>query len=310
MIPGPNSTEMAIHIGQTRRGVPGLLISGICFIAPAALMVTVIAWLYTRFGTLPEINGVFYAIKPVVISIILISVFELARTAIKTKFLGMLALAAAALNLFGIGELTVLISAALIAFLAGRRRAGVHGLFFLAPLLDLPAGLGLLPVFLYFLKVGSVLIGSGYLLVAFMQADLVDRLGWLTQQQLLDAIAVGQLTPGPLFTTATFVGYLLLGPTGAAVATIGIFLPAFVFVAITHPFVRRMRQIESAQAVLDGINVAAVALMAVVTFHLGRAAIVDYRTAGFALVSAVLLIKYRTNSAWIVLGAGVAGLLS
>jgi chromate transporter len=303
LIPGPNSTEMAIHIGHVRAGVPGLIVSGVCFILPAAVMVTVIAWLYVMSGVLPKTDGIFYAIKPVVIAVILQAVLDLGRSAIQTKFLAVVAVAAAVLNLFGVGELPILFGAALIAF--GVHRGRALGAFFLLQ----SNNAALWPLFTYFLKVGSVLFGSGYLLVAFMQADLVERLGWLTEQQLLDAIAVGQLTPGPLFTAATFAGYLILGFPGAILATVGIFLPAFVFVALTHPFIRRLREIESAKSILNGINAAAVALMFVVPWQLGRAAIVDYTTAGLALVSGLLLARFRMNSAWLVLGAALVGLL-
>lgn len=298
LIPGPNSTEMAIHIGFSRAGLPGLMVAGVCFIAPSAILVAGIAVLYVRFGTLPQFEAMLYAVKPVVIAVILRAVYDLGRTAMRNSFLVVLGISAALANLLGAGELAVLFVSGLVSvtWLQSRRLRG---------------SLGMVPpeVFLYFLKIGSVLFGSGYVLVALLQADLVDRFGILTQRQLLDAIAVGQITPGPLFTTATFVGYLLGGGWGAAAATVGVFLPAFVLVALTHGFVRRMRDNPTAKAVLDGINVAAVALMLVVTGDLARSAITDTFTIVVAIASAIMLWRFRVSSTWIVVGAAAVGLL-
>ncbi len=312
LIPGPNSTELAIHIGRSRAGIPGLLIAGTAFILPAALIVLAIAWLYVAMGVLPQTGKVLYGIKPVVIPIILYSIFDLGRVAVKTKWLALLGLVAGVLNLAGIGELTVLFGAGFAALILTTRPKGtaLPLVWFLPAAAASTLALGLLPLFLYFLKVGSVLFGSGYLLVAFLQADLVEARGWLTQNQLLDAIAIGQITPGPLFTTATFIGYILLGTWGAIAATAGIFLPGFFFVAASHPFVSRLRQITWAQALLDGINVAAVALMLVMTWQIGRAAIVDATTAGLALGGAAALAVFRLNSAWLVIGGAIIGFLS
>ncbi len=296
-IPGPNSTEMAIHIGFTRAGVAGLIVAGVCFIMPAALIVVAVAILYVRYGTLPQFESMLYAVKPVVIAVILRAVFDLGRTAVKNVFLAILAAVAAVWNLMGAGELTVLFGSGVLALVWSESRR-------------LSGSLSIVPpqIFFYFLKIGSVLFGSGYVLVALLRADLVDRLGLLDQRQLLDAIAVGQLTPGPLFTTATFVGYLLDGGCGAFAATIGVFLPAFVLVGLTHPFVRRMRHNATAKALLDGINAAAVALMLVVTSSLARAAIVDAFTIAIAILAGALLWKFRSSSAWLVLGAALIGL--
>jgi len=301
LIPGPNSTEMAIHIGYGRRGWPGLIVAGACFILPAALIVTACAWAYVRFGTLPAAASVLYGVKPVVIAVVIQALWGLGRSAVKTAWLGALGVAAVVATLFGMNELVVLAAAAVIAPLAQRMRR-----------LDSPhvlASVALWPLFGVFVKIGSVLFGSGYVLLAFLRADVVERFHWLTERQLLDAVAVGQITPGPVFTTATFIGYVLAGGAGAVVATVGIFLPAFVFVAASGPLVPRLRRSPTAGAVLDGVNVASLALMAVVTWHLGRAALVDWVTVGLALVSAVLLLRYRVNSAWLVLAGGIVGAL-
>lgn len=323
LIPGPNSTEMAIHIGHRRAGWPGLLVAGACFILPAALIVTALAWAYTRFGHLPRADAVLYGIKPVIIAVVLQALWGLSRTAVKSRTLGVLAGVAALAAFVGVNELLVLLAAGLVmtGVRAGTgRRTGGAAMPLLAAVPGSMAGaaalpaagptaVGLWPLFLFFLKVGSILYGSGYVLLAFLRADLVERWGWLTEAQLLDAVAVGQFTPGPVFTTATFIGYLLAGTPGAALATVGIFLPAFVFVALSGPLIPRLRQSPLAGAFLDGVNVASLALMAVVTWQLGRVAITDAWTAALAGVSAFLLLHFRVNSAWLVLGGAVAGVL-
>ncbi|MFL5495409.1 MAG: chromate efflux transporter [Gemmatimonadales bacterium] len=317
LIPGPNSTELAIHIGHARAGWPGLLVAGTCFIVPAAIVVTAIAWAYVRFGALPAVAGVLYGVKPVVIAVILQALWGLGRTALKTRGLVVVGLLATAAAAAGVHEL-------LILALAGAAVAMGRGVLQGAQVAPATVGLaggaaggaaavaapfGLWPLFAVFLKIGAVLFGSGYVLLAFLRADLVQRLGWLTEHQLLDAVAVGQITPGPVFTTATFIGYLLGGTPGALVATVGIFLPAFVFVALSGPLVPRLRRSPTAGAVLDGVNVASLALMAVVTWELARAALLDPLTVGMALVSLVLLLHFRLNSAWLVLGGAVIGLV-
>jgi chromate transporter len=320
LIPGPNSTEMAIHVGYLRAGWPGLLVAGTCFILPAAFLVGAVAWAYVRFGTLPQAVAVLYGIKPVIIGVVFQALWALAKTAVKSRFLALVAVAALAATLAGANELAVLLAGGVAAVVwergVHRRDSGAAGLAPI-PLLGTAAGtavasvaFGLWPLFVVFLKIGAVLFGSGYVLLAFLRADLVERLRWLTEAQLLDAVAVGQFTPGPLFTTATFVGYLLAGPAGAAVATAGIFLPAFVFVALSGPFVTRLRRSKTAGAALDGVNVASLALMGAVTIQLTSAAIVDVPTAALALVAALLLLRFRINSAWLVLGGAVAGLVA
>ena len=308
LIPGPNSTELAIHIGHARAGWPGLVVAGACFILPAVAIVSAIAWVYVRYGALPELAGVMTGIKPVIIAVVIQALWNLGKAAVRTPLLAVVGAAAFAANLFGADELVVLAAAGVLVAAArgvASRAASWLPLPVLGATSAAPFGLG--PLFLFFLKVGSVLFGSGYVLLAFLRSDLVDHLHWLTESQLLDAVAVGQVTPGPVFTTATFVGYVLGGAPGAGVATLGIFLPAFVFVAISGPLVPKLRRSKLAGAVLDGVNVASLALMAVVTLQLGRAAIVDVPTALIAAASAIVLIRWRPNSAWLVLAGGVIG---
>ncbi|HEX3235490.1 MAG TPA: chromate efflux transporter [Gemmatimonadales bacterium] len=314
LIPGPNSTELAIHIGHARAGWPGLLVAGTCFILPAALIVTAIAWAYVRLGTLPAAAGVLYGVKPVVIAVIVQALWGLGRTALKTRALVMLGAVATVAAALGVHELVILALAGAVmaggARLRDRPAMSSTAAFTMTGIASGSAGatpFALWPLFAVFLKIGAVLFGSGYVLLAFLRADLVQRLGWLTERQLLDAVAVGQITPGPVFSTATFIGFVLGGTPGAAVATVGIFLPAFVFVALSGPLVPRLRRSSTAGAVLDGVNVASLALMAVVTWELARAALVDPLTIAIALVSWVLLTRYRVNSAWLVLGGGLAG---
>lgn len=301
LIPGPNSTEMAIHIGYRRAGWPGLLAAGAGFILPAAAITLAFAWAYRRYGALPPAQDALYGIKPVIIAVVAQALWGLTRAAVKSRFLAALALAAAAAAFFGADELLVLLGGGLLV--AGARRA--------APGIRLGGAepFTLAALFLFFLKVGSVLYGSGYVLLAFLQSTLVERWGWLTRTELLDAVAAGQMTPGPVFTTATFAGYLAGGLPGAAAATAGIFLPSFVFVALSGPLIPRIRGNPTAGAFLDGVNAASLALMAVVTLSLARAAIVDGTTALLAAAAAWLLIARRVNSAWLVAGGGALGWL-
>ncbi len=335
LIPGPSSSELAIHIGYLRAGWMGLVIGGICFILPAAILVAGISWAYVRFGHLPAVAALLYGVKPVVVAVILQALWGLGRTAVKSSLLAVAGVICIALSFAGLNALLILagtgaIVACVRAFLLARdkpRTAG-HGAFLL---LRRAAGLklarffpfvgagsaaalapvlvpGILSIFLVFLKIGSVVFGSGYVLLAFLRADLVAHRGWVTDAQLVDAIAIGQVTPGPVFTTATFLGYLLRGPLGAIVATVGIFLPAFILVAISGPLIPRIRRSAIAGAFLDGVNVASLALMAAVTYQLGRSAIVDWLTIALAVVSAILLLRFRINSAWLVLGGALAGI--
>lgn len=322
LIPGPNSTEMAIHVGLSRARWKGMLVAGLSFILPAVAIVLVLAWAYVRYGTTPAGDALLYGIEAVIVAIVLQALVNLGRTAVKRSAL--LAVAgggALALYLAGVNEVVILFGIAVVVLAiraAGRlRRGNLSGFVPFVPSALLPLVLGaadasqvqLGRLFLLFLKFGSVVFGSGYVLLAFIRSDLVVHLGWLTQQQLLDAIAVGQVTPGPVFTTATFIGYVLAGVPGAILATVGIFLPAFLFVAALRPLVRAARRHTWTGDVLDGVNVAALGLMAGVTWQLARAAVVDVPTAVMAVVAAVLLLRFRLNSAWIVLGGAALGLV-
>jgi chromate transporter len=271
--------------------------------------------------------AVLAGVKPVVIAVVVQALYRLARAAIKNVWLGALTVGAVVAAAVGIHELIVLLAAALIscaaALFASREtvaevgvltpflgvRAARRGVAALGVASATPVAVSLWPLFAIFLKIGSVLFGSGYVLLAFLRADFVQRLGWLTERQLLDAVAVGQVTPGPVFTTATFIGYVLAGPLGALVATVGIFLPAFVFVAVSGPLISRLRRSPVAGAALDGVNAASLALMALVTWQLGRAALVDVPTVMLALASAAVLFTRRVNVAWLILGGGIVGAL-
>ncbi len=312
LIPGPTSTELVIHIGRRRGGWPGLLVAGTCFILPAALMVGILAWAYVRYGSLPAVSGLLYGVKPVVIAIILQALWKLGRTAIKSAWLAIIALVTLFLALVGVSPLIVLIIGGFLAVVvsldASRRKSALLAMLQPTVATAAVASVGLWPIFLTFVKIGAMVFGSGYVLLVFLHSELIERHAWITQQQLLDAVAVGQVTPGPVFTTATFLGYLLHGTTGAIAATIGIFLPAFVLVAISAPLIPKIRASRIASAALDGVNVASLALMALVTWQLARSALVDWITVALALASAVLLFRFpRLNSAWLIAGAGLVG---
>ena len=342
LIPGPNSTEMAIHISSLRSGWRGLIGGGIAFILPAALMVTVLAWAYTEFGHLPQAAWILYGVKPVVIAIIVHALFGLYRTAWRSIPLALLGIAAGVLALAGINELLVLFgSGALVAIIASLRGklpniVGKNSLLALSlaslasvsplakPLLGLPAVLlvpiaapfGLGQLFLTFLKIGAVLYGSGYVLLAFLHGNFVEGLGWLGEDQLIDAVAVGQLTPGPLFTTASFVGYIIgheyLGTTqgallASALATVGIFLPSFLFVAAVNPWIPKLRSSQVFSTVLDGVVSAAIGLMGAVAILLGQAALIDIPTVIAAGLVLALLWRTKINSVWLILGGAVFG---
>ena len=291
LIPGPNSAEMAIFIGYRRAGWLGLLLGGVCFILPAALIVSVIGWAYVKFGKLSQAEGLLYGIKPVIIAVVVQAIWNLGRAAVKTPLLAVVGVGAAALSCFAVNPLLVLLIAGVFMLACpGQRRDPEKAVPCLTPLLGATSGLRLLstagavapfslwPMFLFFLKVGAVMFGSGYVLLAFLHTDLVEHRQWLTEGQLLDAIAVGQFTPGPLLATATFIGYILGGSHAAFVATVAVFLPAFVLVAISGPVVPRLRQSRTACAFFDGVNVASLALIVVVTWRLGRMALVDWLT--------------------------------
>jgi len=311
LIPGPNSTELAIHIGWQRRRWAGLVVAGLAFIVPAMLITGAIGWAYVRFGALPEVGWLLYGVKPVILGVVVQAIWALVPRAARTTWLRALGVGAVALAALGVNELVVLFGAGAVAVAATGKAPTARSLVPILPAVAGAAATGVtLPsLFFVFLKTGSVLFGSGYVLLAFLRADLVERLRWLTEAQLIDAVAVGQVTPGPVFTTATFIGYVLAGPAGALVATVGIFLPAFVFVALSGPLVPRLRASPVAAAFLDGVNVASLALMAVVTAQLARAALVDVATVILALVSAVVLVRFKPNATWLLLAGAVGGWL-
>jgi chromate transporter len=316
LIPGPTSTELAIFIGYERAGWLGLILAGVCFLLPAMLIVLGLAWAYVRFGSAVQVGWLFYGIQPVVIAIILQALWKLGRKTIKSIPTVLVALAVIVLYLLGVNALILLLGGGLVLVAIFGLRSGktpnLTGLVPTAWIGYLPAATAAaysLPVlFLTFLKIGAVLYGGGYALAAFLRADFVVRLGWLTDRQLLDAIAVGQATPGPLFTTATFIGFLLGGLPGALLATLAIFLPSFVFVPIVRPLLQRLRNSPWASAWLDGVIVASLGLMAGVTWQLGLASLIDPFTILLAILAGVLLFKYEIHPTWLILGGAAAGI--
>ena len=328
LIPGPNSTEMAIHIGFVRAGIVGLIVAGVSFILPAALITLGCAWAYDRFQTVPQAEALLYGIKPAVIAVILSAVWRLGKTAAKGPFLIGIGFLVMLLVLFGINEIIALLGGGIVGILwqlgsrLGKGKALLGFAWLPSSNLALsvtaasPSSVTLTSLGLFFLKIGCVLFGSGYVLIAFLQGGLVEQYQWLTQQQLLDAVAIGQFTPGPVLTTATFIGYVLAGPLGALVATLGIFGPSFLFVLATNPLIPRLRQSAIAGAFLDAVNASAIGLMAAVTVELARHTLIDWEAkqidwgAGLiALVSAAVLFRYKVNAAWLVLGGAVIGWL-
>ena len=323
LIPGPNSSEMALHVGYVRAGWRGLLAAGLGFALPATLIVLALAVLYVEYGTTPAAEWLLYGIKPVVIAIIAQAMWGLLRTAVKGRLLAVIGAAVFALYLLGFNEIALLFGGGAIYMFvqnAARLRRLRNGIgapiialscipgALLAPAASSSATFSLGTLFLTFLKIGAVWYGSGYVLLAFLRNDFVERLGWLTSQQLLDAVAIGQVTPGPVFTTATFIGYVTGGLPGALLATVGIFLPSFVFVLITNPFIPRLRRSPWLSGLLDGVNVAALGLMAAVTLELGQDALRDGVTVALAASAAVLLVRFKINSTWLILGGGLIGL--
>jgi chromate transporter len=321
LIPGPNSTEMAIHIGLRRAGWPGFVVGGLGFVMPAVVMVLLLAWAYVRFGSTPQVEWLLYGIKPVVIAIIAQALWSLGKRAVKSLPLAAVGLAVIVLHFLGLNEIALLFGGGLLVMsVAGLWRWRQQGMRLLLvppmPALGALASAALgaasfsLPLlFLTFLKIGAVMYGGGYVLLAFLRADFVVRLGWLTDRQLLDAVAIGQVTPGPLFTAATFIGYVLAGIPGALLGTLGIFLPSFVFVALSSPLIPRIRSSAWVSGFLDGVNVAALGLMAAVTWQLGRASLVDPLTIAIAVAALALLLRFRLNSTWLILGGALLGLL-
>ncbi len=316
LIPGPTSTETAIYLGFRRVGWIGLVLGGVCFILPAMLIVLALAWAYVRYGTTSIASGLLYGILPVVIAIITQALWNMGRKAVKGLLTGVIGLIVLALYFLDVNILILLFGAGLAATLiinfSNIKRIPKTG--FLPLLIGLgiyanPIPFSLSLLFLTFLKIGAILYGSGYVLVAFLHADLVQNLGWLTDHQLFDAIAVGQITPGPLFTTATFIGYLLGGVPGALLATLGIFLPSFVFVGISSLFIKQIRNSPWTSGFLDGVNVASLALMLGVTLQLATTAIVDPLTIGIALIAFLFLLPFKPNSTWLIAGSALIGFI-
>jgi chromate transporter len=324
LLPGPTSTEMAIYLGELRGGFAGLLVAGACFILPAAFMTLGLAWAYLRYGAWPELAGVLWGVKPVVVVLLVQAVWALGKAALKSRELMFLAAVVLGLAVVHVATLALLIGTGLAWIAATRfaeKRSGAAA--GPAPSMNIGgaaanrvAAIGVSSfiavtasgVFLYFLKIGALLFGSGYVLLAVLREDLVQRLHWLTEPQLLDAIAVSQATPGPFFTVATFVGYLLAGWHGAGAATLGMFVPAFTYVALTAKVLPRMRKSPNAGAFLDGVNAAAVALMAFVGIQFAGEVVNTPLALGVGALAAVLIFRLKVNSAWVVLGGALAGL--
>lgn len=315
LLPGPSSTQVAMALGYTRAGWPGLVVAGACFIVPASIATLALAWAYLRYGGLPETQGLLYGAKPVMIAIVAQAIWRLGQMALRRWLLAGVGVACFAAVLAGGQPLVVLLAAgALLALLAGARQSKASRVrsiaaFSLALGTSAPASAGLLSIVVVFLKLGVVVFGSGYVLLAFLETDLVDKLHWVTQAQLLDAVTAGQLTPGPVFATATFLGYLIHGCSGAATATAAIFLPSFFMAGAVGALASRMRRSLLAAAFLDGVNAAAIALMAAVAIALGRATLIDPVTWAIAIISAVLLIRFKINATWLIVGGAALGLL-
>ena len=328
LIPGPNSTEMAIHIGYIYAGWLGLIVAGVCFIFPAVLITGLFAYLYVNYGTLPQVSPLLYGIKPVVLAIIMNAIWGLGKKAVKTRKLLIIAIAVGLITWFAkVNEVMALLLGGILGMIWLRSSNQINLMIIgltTSTVLQTTATVNtainnhvsvpLWQLGLFFLKVGSVLFGGGYLLIAFLQGGLVEEFGWLTQQQLLDAIAIGQFTPGPVLSTATFIGYIIAGFPGAIVATLGIFLPSFLLVAALNPFMNRIRNSSWTRPFLDAVNVSAVALMVLTTIQLGIATLilpktpyVDFLGLGISIISAILAIRYRINAAYLILGGGIIG---
>jgi chromate transporter len=313
LIPGPSSTELGMMLGYERAGWAGLLVSGACFIGPAMTIVLGLAWVYVRYGSLPQADWVLYGVGPVIIAVIADAIWQLGRRALRSWPLAALALVVVVLYFLDVNVIVLLVGGAILVTISrnvGRLGSRANGLGPWLPLgvaVAVP-GASLAALFLEFVKLGAVVFGSGYVLLAFLRADLVQHLHWLSESQLVDAVAIGQVTPGPVFTTATFIGYLVKGVPGALLATLGIFLPAFVLSTVVYRLLPRLRRSPWASAFLDGVTVCSLGLMAGVTVQLGRHVIVDRFTAVLAVVGFVVLRRFQPNSAWLVLGAGALGL--
>lgn len=312
LIPGPNSTEMAIHIGHEKAGLKGLIVAGFCFIFPAVIITGFFAWLYKQYGQLPELQPIIYGIKPAIIAIIIGTVYPLAKKALKTLELGIIGITSLVLCFLGINEILVMFGAGIIYIISSAVRNNTK-LNSFAPLTILQ-GSGILTslntkLFFSFLKIGSILYGSGYVLFAFLDSELVSQ-GLLTRKQLIDAIAVGQFTPGPVFSSVTFIGYQINGLGGAIASTIGVFIPSFLFVWMLNPLVPKMRQSKLFSVFLDAVNVASVAIIVFVCYRMGKDSIADWRTTVIAIISLIVTFAFKkTNSVFIVIGGSTLGYL-
>lgn len=311
LIPGPNSTEMAMHCGYERAGWKGLVLAGVCFIVPAVVITAVIAWAYQQYGSLPEVQPFLYGIKPAIIAVIVSLMISLGRKALKTVELGIIGALAAAAVLFGFNEIIVLFGAGLIGIMlyVARRRQAINGILPVILLQVNTLDISNWKLFFIFLKIGAILYGSGYVLFAFLDAELVSK-GLLSKSQLTDAIAVGQFTPGPVFSSATFIGWQIAGMPGAIAATIGIFLPSFLFVALLNPIIPKLRQSKIMSAFLDAVNIASVAIILAICVELSKESVRDWRTIAIAVTGfAVLFFFKKINTAFIILGGAIAGYL-
>jgi chromate transporter len=326
LIPGPNSTEMAIHCGYHRAGMPGLFVAGTAFILPAAFLTGILAYIYVHFGSIPQIEPFFYGIKPAVIIIILNAIYTLGKKALKNMLLGVIGVAVLVLSFLGMSEVMAILTGGITGMIIISTQDHFWGnspRFLLPPILTtnlkIPfitflttstalSSASLLKLFLIFLKIGTVLFGSGYVLIAYLDGELVKGLGWLTAQELIDAVAIGQFTPGPVLSTATFIGFQIKGIWGAVVATLGIFLPSFLFVAILYPIIPKLRQSKIASNFLDAVNISAVSIMITATVHLSEQVFVEWKSILIAILSGFFVIKFRKiNSVFIVLGGAILG---
>ena len=297
LIPGPNSTEMVIYLGSQRGGTPGLFLAGASFIIPAMVITLIFAYFYKNYGSVPQVTSILDGVKPAIIAVVIQALYRLGKSVIKGKFALVFALMTLGLYLLGLGEIPLLLVSGLIMLLIKNSNK----------LRDKHFSLALPMIFLLFLKIGFVLYGSGYVLLAFLEAEFVEKLGVLTTTQIVDAIAIGQFKPGPVFATATFIGYLLNGVPGAILATIGIFLPAFVLVLILNPIMHKLREWKILSAMLDGVNIGSLVLMLVVSVKLGIASINNWITALIFIVSYFAITKLKINSVWAIIAGGIIG---
>lgn len=297
LIPGPNSTEMVIYLGQQRGGVLGLFNAGISFIFPAMIISLIFAFLYLEYGNIPEVNSILWGIKPVTIAIVIKALYRLSKTVIKDKFVLIFGIIIGGVYFLGISEISLLfITGFIMMLIKNKYKMKNKFLSISSPL-----------IFLIFLKIGAVLYGSGYVLLAFLEAEFVDKLGILTRAEIIDAVAIGQLKPGPIFTTATFIGYLLNGISGAILATIGIFVPSFLIVLILGPALEKVRNSTWLAGFLDGINIASLILMLGVSVKLATSSIVNIPTFLIFSISYILITKFKVNVVWVIILGGITG---